>query len=59
MMLEMMENMMKGMPDNMMRTMKHSETAPADSAEPAGTGPQYTSLVLGAFIDYDLSVIRE
>ena len=37
MMIEMMENMMKGMPDNMIRTMKHSETAPADSAEPAGT----------------------
>ena len=33
----MMQDMMKGMPDNMMRTMKHSETAPADSVEPAGT----------------------
>jgi len=33
----MMQEMMNGMPDNMMRTMKHSETAPADSVEPAGT----------------------
>jgi len=33
----MMQDMMKGMPDTMMRTMKHSETAPAESVEPAGT----------------------